>query len=89
MDLTSPTLLLRIAWCAYGAGVVGSLLALRRGRFVKLLGFGCATVAGYFGIGAGVLGLVSGSGDGRAAFEFWPSLIMALTGRDELMKAVR
>lgn len=89
MDLSFPTLLLQITLCAYGVGVLGSLLALRHERIANLVGFGCATVAGLFGIGAGLLGLISGPGDGRAAFELWPSLIMALAGRDELMKAVR
>lgn len=89
MDLSFPTLLLQITLCAYGVGVLGSLLALRHERIANLVGFGCATVAGLFGIDAGLLGLISGPGDGRAAFELWPSLIMALAGRDELMKAVR
>jgi hydrogenase-4 component B len=75
MDLPSPTLLLQIALCAYAVGAAGSLLALRREKVANLVGFGCATVAACFGIGAGVLGLISGPGDGRAAFELWPSLI--------------
>ena len=75
MDLPSPTLLLQIALCAYAVGAAGSLLARRREKVANLFGFGCATVAACFGIGAGVLGLVSGPGDGRAAFELWPSLI--------------
>ena len=75
MDLPSPTLLLQIALCAYAVGAAGSLLALRHERVANLFGFGCSTVAACFGIGAGVLGLVSGPGDGRAAFELWPSLI--------------
>src|ERR1022692_2747940 len=41
----------------------------------NLFGFGCAMVAACFGIGAGVLGLIAGPGDARAAFELWPSLI--------------
>ena len=56
MDLPSSALLLQIALCAYGAGVVGSLLALRRERIANLVGFGCATVAGAlrdWGRGAG------------------------------------
>lgn len=75
MDLSSPTLLLQITLCAYGVGVLGSLLALRHERIANLVGFGCATVAGLFGIGAGVLGLISGPGDGRTAFELWPPLV--------------
>jgi len=89
MDLRSPTLLLQIILCAYGVGVLGGLLALRHERIANLVGFGCTTVAGFFGMGAGLLGLISGPGDGRAVFELRPSLIVALAGRDELMKAVR
>jgi len=75
VSLPSPTLLLQIALCAYGAGVAGSLLGLRREKMANPVGFGCATVASLFGIGAGVIGLTSGAGDGRAAFQLWPSLI--------------
>ena len=75
MDLPSSTQLLQFALCAYVAGVVGSLLALRHERIANLVGFGCATVAGLFGIGAGLLGLVSGPGNGRVAFELWPPLV--------------
>src|ERR1022692_2467831 len=75
MDLPSPTLLLQIALCVYGLGAAGSLLALRREKMANLFGFGCAMVAACFGIGAGVLGLIAGPGDARAAFELWPSLI--------------
>jgi hypothetical protein len=89
MDLRSPTLPLQITLCAYDVGVLGSLLALRHERIANLVGFGCATVAGLFGIGAGLLGPISGPGDGRAAFELRPSRIVTLAGRYELMKAVR
>jgi Ni,Fe-hydrogenase III small subunit len=75
MALPSPTLLLQLALCTYALGVVGSLLALRREKIANLVGFGFATLAGALGIGAGVLGLTSGVGDSRAAFELWPSLI--------------
>jgi len=75
MDLPAPTFLLQIALCAYGAGAVGGLLTLRHKRIANLVGFGCATVAGLFGIGAGVLGLISGPGGARAAFELWPPLV--------------
>ena len=75
MDLPSTAFLLQLALCLYGAGMVLSLLALRRERVANLLGFGCAAVAALAGIGAGMLGLTSGAGDSRAAFELWPSLI--------------
>ena len=75
MILPSPTLLLQITLGVYCAGLVGSLLALRHERLANLVGFGCATVAGLFGIGAALLGLTAGAGDGQAAFELWPSLI--------------
>jgi hydrogenase-4 component B len=75
MDLPSPTLLLRLALCVYGLGIVGSLLALRRETIANLVGFGCAAVAGALGIGAAVLGLTSGQGGTSAAFELWPSLV--------------
>jgi hydrogenase-4 component B len=75
MDLPAPTLLLQIALCVYAAGAVGSLLALRHEKVANLFGFGCSTVAACFGIGAALLGLTSGPGDARAAFQLWPSLI--------------
>jgi hydrogenase-4 component B len=75
MDLPSPTLLLQIALCAYAVGAAGSLLALRHEKLANLFGFGCATVAACFGIGAALLGLISGPGAGGGAFELWPSLV--------------
>jgi hydrogenase-4 component B len=75
MDPPSPNLLLQLAFCVYALGVVGSLLALRREKIANVVGFGCATVAAALGIAAGMLGLTSGSGGGRATFELWPSLV--------------
>jgi hydrogenase-4 component B len=75
MDLPSPTLLLQIALCVYAVGAAGSLLALRHEKIANIFGFGCAMVAACFGIGAAVLGLTSAPGDGKSAFELWPSLI--------------
>jgi hypothetical protein len=75
MILPSPTRLLQIALGVYRAGVVGSLLTLRQERIANLVGFGCATIAGLFGIGAVVLGLTAGVREGGAAFELWPSLV--------------
>ncbi len=42
MDPFSPALLLKLALCVYGIGIVGSLLALRRERLANVLGFGSA-----------------------------------------------
>jgi hydrogenase-4 component B len=75
MDLPSPALLLQIALCLYGAGVVASLLSLRRAEVANLAGFGCSTLAALLGFGAGLLGLTSGAGESAAGFELWPSLI--------------
>ena len=75
MDLLSPAFLLKIALGAYAAGVVGSLLGLRRPSLANMLGFGCATLAGVAGIGAAVLALTAGAGTQTPAFELWPSLI--------------
>ena len=75
MILPAPALLLQLALCVFGAGLVGSLLAPRRERISNLIGFGCSTVAAVLGIGAAVLGLASGAANGRMAFELWSSLI--------------
>ena len=75
MELPSSTQLLQIALCVYGAGVVGSLLSLRYERMANLVGFGCATVAALTGIGAAITALIAGPGEGRGAFELWPSLV--------------
>src|SRR3974390_1797655 len=75
MDLPSPTLLLQLALCAYALGMAGSLVALKRQELANAVGFGCALLAGALGLAAGVLGLTSGSGDTRMAFELWPSLV--------------
>jgi hypothetical protein len=83
MDLRSTALLLQLALCLYGAGIVASLLALRTERIANLLAFDCATLAAVAGIGAGVLGLTSGAGDSlwfRSAFWISP-LILALWTR--------
>ena len=75
MPLPHPISLLQLALCLYVAGVVGSLLALRHERVATVVGFGCSTLAGVLGVGAALLGLSSGAGDSRSAFELWPSLI--------------
>ena len=75
MNLPSPTLFLQLALCAYGFGVVASLLAMRWEKFANGIGFGSATVAAVFGIAAALTGLTSGSGKGGESFALWPSLI--------------
>jgi hydrogenase-4 component B len=75
MELPSATLLLQIALCAYGVGMLGSLAALRRERLANLVGFGSATAASVCGIGAALLALIGEPGQGTAAFELWPSPI--------------
>ena len=75
MNLPSPTLFLQLALCAYGFGVVASLLAMRWEKFANGIGFGSATVAAVFGIGAALTGLTSGPGNGGESFALWPSLI--------------
>src|SRR5207248_4326497 len=75
MDLFPPALLLKLTFCAYGIGILGSLLALRRERLANALGFGSAIVASVCGIGAAISHLVSGSAANSAPFELWPSLI--------------
>src|SRR6266481_7275843 len=75
MDLFPPALLLKLTFCAYGVGILGSLLALRRDRLANALGFGSAIVASVCGIVAAVLHLVSGSAANSAPFELWSSLI--------------
>src|ERR1039457_4632838 len=75
MDQLSSNLLLQIALCAYCAGVVGSLLAMRQERIANLVGFGCATAAAVSGIGAALLALTVEATPGAAPFELWPSLI--------------
>jgi hydrogenase-4 component B len=75
MDLPTSTQLLQFALCAYVAGVVGSLLALRHERIANLVGFGCAAVAAGSGIGAALLALTVEATSGAAKFALWPSLI--------------
>ena len=75
MDLFPPALLLKLTFCAYGIGILVSLLALRRERLANGFGFGSAIVASVCGIGAAILHLVSGSAANSAPFELWSSLI--------------
>src|SRR2546428_969628 len=75
MHLFPPALLLKLTFCAYGIGILVSLLALRRERLANALGFGSAIVASVCGIAAAILHLVSGSATNSAPFELWSSLI--------------
>ncbi len=75
MHLFPPALLLKLTFCAYGIGILVSLLALRRERLANALGFGSAIVASVCGIAAAILHLVSGSAVNSAPFELWSSLI--------------
>ena len=75
MDLLPSALLLKLTFCAYGIGILGSLLALRREKLANALGFGSAIVASICGITAAILHLVSGSAANSAPFELWSSLI--------------
>src|SRR6266478_724945 len=75
MDLFAPALLLKLTFCAYGIGILVSLLALRREKLANVLGFSSAIVASVCGIGAAILHLVSGSAANSAPFELWSSLI--------------
>lgn len=67
--------LLKAALCAYVAGILASLLALRHEKAANLLGFGAAAVAGLSGAAAAILALIAGQGHEPAAFELWPSLV--------------
>lgn len=71
----SSAQLLKIALCLYAAGVLGSLLSLRRERMANLLGFVAALLAGLCGIGSTLMVLLGGLGGEWPAFELWPSLV--------------
>ena len=75
MDVFSPELFLKIAFCAYGAGIVGSLLSLQHERAANLVGFASASLAALSGIGSALFALISGSAREAVAFELWPSSI--------------
>ena len=75
MDSLSPELFLKGAFCAYAAGALGSLLALRRERVANLVGFGSAMVASICGFVAALVALISGQAQNATPFELWPSLI--------------
>jgi hydrogenase-4 component B len=75
MDSLSPEPFLKAAFCAYAAGALGSLLALRRERVANLVGFGSATVASLCGIWAALVALTSGQAQTATPFELWPSLV--------------
>jgi hydrogenase-4 component B len=75
MELPSSTVLLQLTLCLYAAGAVLSLFSLRQERMATVLGFGCSSLAAAFGISSALTALIGGPGEGRGAFELWPSLI--------------
>ena len=75
MDLPSPALLLHLALGAYGVGIVASLLAMRRARGSQPDRVWLRDGGRGLGIGAALLALTSGPGDGYATFALWPSLV--------------
>jgi hydrogenase-4 component B len=74
MPLLTATTLLKLALAVYGAGMVGSLLAMRFNRLVNLFGFGCSMFGGVLGASSALLALTSQTGSDMR-FELWPSLI--------------
>ncbi|HVM47118.1 MAG TPA: proton-conducting transporter membrane subunit, partial [Candidatus Acidoferrum sp.] len=78
MSLAGPTTLLQLALCAYGAGVVGSVMALRRERLATVAGFGLAALAAVCGIGAALLTLQGGANAEPVGFDLWSPLIPGL-----------
>jgi hydrogenase-4 component B len=75
MDFLSSALLLKMALCAYAAGIVASLLALRAERAANVLGFGSALVGGVCGIGAAVSALLFTPDAASVSFKLWDSLV--------------
>ena len=75
MDLLTPTLLLKLALCAYASGGAVALLAMRKEKLANLAGFGGALLGGGCGIASAMLALTSGSGATTPAFALWPSLV--------------
>ena len=75
MTWLTPNLLLKIALGWYAAGVLASLLALRRERVANAVGFGSAVVASVCGIGAAMLALAGGPVREAVGFELWTSLV--------------
>jgi hydrogenase-4 component B len=69
----SSGFLLQAALLAYAAGIVGSLLALRREKAAGHLGFGAAILGGLCGTASAVLALVGGAQITPPAFELWRS----------------
>ncbi len=75
MDFLSSALLLKLALCAYAAGAVGSLLALRSDRIANAVGFGGGVAGGSLGIAAALSALLAGPGTEPASFKLWDSLV--------------
>ncbi len=78
MEFLTATTLLKMALAVYGAGMVGSLLAMRSDKTANLVGFGCSMLGGGLGLGAALVTL-TGQGSGNSNFELWPSLVPYVT----------
>ena len=75
MHALTPEFLLRSAWCAYGVGILGSLLCLRKERLAGLVGFSAASLASLCGIMAALSALGGNPAREAAVVELWPSLV--------------
>jgi hydrogenase-4 component B len=75
MDPFAPESLLKSALCAFGIGILGSLLCLRREKAASLVAFGAASLASLCGLLAAIFALAGESARGAIEFELWPSLV--------------
>jgi len=74
--MTFPSIsLLEIALTLYGAGIVLSVLTVRREKLANLLGFGSAAIAALAGIFAGVIALISPTRDQGVSQTLLPSFV--------------
>jgi hydrogenase-4 component B len=90
MDPLSSAFLLKIAFLAYCAGVVGSLVSFKSDRAANWVGFGFAAIGGVLGLGAALTALIAGAQTAPAAFQLCPSLVpyVPLTIRLDVLAAV-
>jgi hydrogenase-4 component B len=70
-----PGFLLKAALCAYGFGILGGLLLMRREKLANTVAFSAASFASLCGITAAVLTLAFEQRDPTVTFQLWPSLI--------------